>query len=49
VSTWLINTTGDKASPGFWLMAAGLCGIVSTLALYRGGAAMQVRVATSSA
>ena len=25
----LINTTGDKASPGFWLMAAGLCGIVS--------------------
>ena len=49
VSTWLIDTTGDSASPGFWLMAAGLCGIVSTLALYRGGAAMQVRVATSSA
>ncbi len=49
VSTWLINTTGDKASPGFWLMAAGLCGIVSTLVLYRGGAAMPVRVATSSA
>jgi MHS family citrate/tricarballylate:H+ symporter-like MFS transporter len=43
VSTWLIDATGDKASPGFWLMAAGLCGIVSTLALYRGGEAMPVR------
>jgi MHS family citrate/tricarballylate:H+ symporter-like MFS transporter len=48
VSTKLIDLTGDKASPGFWLMAAGLCGIVSTLALYRGGAAMQVRVAASA-
>jgi MFS transporter, MHS family, citrate/tricarballylate:H+ symporter len=36
VSTWLIDATGDKASPGFWLMFAGFCGIVSTLALYRG-------------
>jgi MHS family citrate/tricarballylate:H+ symporter-like MFS transporter len=43
VSTWLIEKTGDNASPGFWLMAAGLCGIVSTLALYRGGVAMPVR------
>src|ERR1700676_287077 len=48
VSTWLIDTTGDKASPGFWLMAAGLCGIVSTLALYRGGGAMPTRVAASA-
>src|SRR3984957_5310452 len=48
VSTKLIELTGDKASPGFWLMAAGLCGIVSTLALYRAGAAMQVRVAASA-
>ncbi len=38
VSTWLISTTGDKASPGFWLMFAGFCGIVSTLAFYRGRA-----------
>jgi MHS family citrate/tricarballylate:H+ symporter-like MFS transporter len=48
VSTWLIDRTGDKAAPGFWLMFAGLCGIVSTLALYRGGAAMQVRAAASA-
>jgi len=39
VSTWLISVTGDKASPGFWLMFAGLCGIVSTLVLYRSGEA----------
>jgi len=44
----LIDKTGDKASPGFWLMAAGLCGIVSTLALYRGGAAMPTRVAANA-
>jgi MHS family citrate/tricarballylate:H+ symporter-like MFS transporter len=48
VSTWLIDATGDKASPGYWLMAAGLCGIVSTLALYRGGVAMPVRAAASA-
>jgi MHS family citrate/tricarballylate:H+ symporter-like MFS transporter len=48
VSTWLIDTTGDKASPGFWLMAAGLCGIVSTLVLYRGGEAEAVQVATGA-
>jgi MHS family citrate/tricarballylate:H+ symporter-like MFS transporter len=48
VSTYLINATGDRASPGFWLMFAGLCGIVSTLTLYRGGVAMPVRVAASA-
>jgi MFS transporter, MHS family, citrate/tricarballylate:H+ symporter len=37
VSTWLIANTGDKASPGYWLMFAGACGIVSSLALYRAG------------
>ncbi len=47
VSTKLIDLTGDKASPGFWLMAAGLCGIVSTLALYRGSAVMPARAAAS--
>jgi hypothetical protein len=29
-------------------MAAGLCGVVSTLALYRGGAAMPARVPASA-
>src|SRR5258708_2321755 len=48
VSTWLINATGDKASPGFWLMFAGLCGIVSRLEVERGGAARQVGVAASA-
>jgi len=48
VSTKLIELTGDKASPGFWLMAAGLCGIVSTLALYRGGEAMPARAAAGA-
>jgi MFS transporter, MHS family, citrate/tricarballylate:H+ symporter len=37
VSTFLIQVTGDNASPGYWLMAAGLCGIVSTLVIYRAG------------
>ena len=35
ISTWLIHTTGDKASPGAWMSFAALCGIVSTLVLYR--------------
>lgn len=36
-STWLIQTTGDKASPGFWLMFAAVLGIVAALTVYRGG------------
>jgi len=35
ISTWLIHTTGDKASPGAWMSFAALCGIVATLVLYR--------------
>ncbi|NML97965.1 MFS transporter [Paraburkholderia sp. RP-4-7] len=35
ISTWLIHTTGDKASPGAWLTFAALCGATATLALYR--------------
>jgi MHS family citrate/tricarballylate:H+ symporter-like MFS transporter len=37
VSTWLINATGDKGAPGFWMMFAGACGLAGTLILYRGG------------
>jgi MFS transporter, MHS family, citrate/tricarballylate:H+ symporter len=37
VSTWLIQQTGDKASPGFWLMFAAVLGIVAALTVYRGG------------
>ena len=38
VSTWLIQHTGDKASPGYWMSFAAVCGLVATLALYRRGA-----------
>ena len=41
VSTWLIEKTGDKAAPGYWLMAAAACGIVATLALFRGRPQME--------
>src|SRR6185437_178264 len=36
-STWLIQHTGDRASPGFWLMCAAICAIVAALAIYRVG------------
>ena len=36
ISTWLIERTGDKAAPGYWMSFAAVCGLVATLALYRG-------------
>jgi MFS transporter, MHS family, citrate/tricarballylate:H+ symporter len=36
-STWLIEHTGNKASPGFWLTCAAVLGIFATLTIYRGG------------
>src|SRR5690349_569691 len=36
-ATWLIDHTGDKASPGFWLMCAAALGISAALTIYRGG------------
>ena len=36
ISTWLIERTGDKAAPGYWMSFAAICGLVATLALYRG-------------
>ncbi len=38
ISTFLIQETGDKAAPGYWMSFAGLCGLIATLALYRGRA-----------
>jgi MHS family citrate/tricarballylate:H+ symporter-like MFS transporter len=35
LSTYLIATTGDRAAPGYWLMAAGLSGAIATLLIYR--------------
>jgi MHS family citrate/tricarballylate:H+ symporter-like MFS transporter len=36
-ATWLIEHTGDKASPGFWLMCAAALGIFAALTIYRPG------------
>ncbi len=38
ISTYLIERTGDKAAPGYWMSFAALCGLIATLALYRGRA-----------
>jgi len=35
ISTWLIEATGDKASPGIWLTLAAVCGLAATLAIYQ--------------
>lgn len=35
ISTWLIEITGDKAAPGYWLSVGGLCGLVATFIIYR--------------
>ncbi|MET4262343.1 MHS family citrate/tricarballylate:H+ symporter-like MFS transporter [Bradyrhizobium sp. S3.12.5] len=44
-STWLIDRTDDKASPGFWLMFAAFLGIIAALTIYPGNAK---RVANTS-
>ena len=36
VSTWLIEATGDKASPGYWMAMAGGMGLVATVLIYKG-------------
>jgi len=35
VSTWLIERSGDKGSPAWWMTFAAVCGLVATLVLYR--------------
>jgi MFS transporter, MHS family, citrate/tricarballylate:H+ symporter len=47
-STWLIDHTGDKASPGFWLMFAATLGIIAALSIYRGGRTMATREAVAA-
>jgi MHS family citrate/tricarballylate:H+ symporter-like MFS transporter len=42
-ATWLIDHTGDKASPGYWLMCAAVLGIVAALVIYRGGKTIATR------
>ncbi|MYM26520.1 MFS transporter [Duganella sp. FT135W] len=36
ISTWLIESTGDKAAPGYWLAMAGTVSLVATFLIYRG-------------
>jgi MHS family citrate/tricarballylate:H+ symporter-like MFS transporter len=36
-STLLIGHTGDKASPGYWLMCAAVLGIIAAFVVYRDG------------
>ena len=44
-STWLIDKTADRASPGFWLMFAAASGLIATLVIYRGGKTIETRAA----
>ncbi|MCY0389274.1 MFS transporter [Robbsia sp. Bb-Pol-6] len=46
VSTYLIQLTGDKAAPAYWLSFAAVCGLVATLSLYR-KSAVQTRLGMS--
>ena len=34
ISTWLIDVTGDKAAPGFWMSFAAVCGLAATLYVF---------------
>ncbi|WP_075791489.1 MFS transporter [Massilia putida] len=36
LSTWLIEATGDKAAPGYWMACAGAISLVATFLVYRG-------------
>lgn len=36
ISTWLIESTGDKASPGYWMAMAGGMGLIATVLIYKG-------------
>jgi MHS family citrate/tricarballylate:H+ symporter-like MFS transporter len=47
-STLLIDYTGDKASPGYWLMCAAVLGIFAALVLYRDGEAAAKRHALAT-
>jgi MFS transporter, MHS family, citrate/tricarballylate:H+ symporter len=43
VSTFLIEVTGDKAAPAYWMMFAAVCGLIATLVLYRRGGAAELQ------
>jgi MHS family citrate/tricarballylate:H+ symporter-like MFS transporter len=35
ISTYLIEKTGDKAAPAYWMSIAAVCGLIGTILLYR--------------
>jgi MHS family citrate/tricarballylate:H+ symporter-like MFS transporter len=43
VSTFLIEMTGDKAAPAYWMIFAAVCGLIATLVLYRRGGAAELQ------
>jgi MFS transporter, MHS family, citrate/tricarballylate:H+ symporter len=47
-STWLIDKTGDKASPCYWLMFGATLGIIAALTVYRGGKTIATREAVAA-
>ncbi len=47
-STLLIDYTGDKASPGYWLMCAATLGIIAALTVYRAGRTIETREAVTA-
>jgi MFS transporter, MHS family, citrate/tricarballylate:H+ symporter len=47
-STWLIEKTGDKASPCYWLMFGAALGIIAALTVYRGGKTIETREAVTA-
>jgi MHS family citrate/tricarballylate:H+ symporter-like MFS transporter len=48
ISTWLIEVTGDKAAPGFWMSLAAGCGLAATWLLYRTAATAQPVMAATA-
>jgi len=36
ISTWLIEATGDKAAPGYWMAGAAVISLLATFLVYRG-------------
>ncbi len=47
-ATWLIQQTGDKASPCYWLMFGASLGIIAALIVYRGGRTIEVQDAVTA-
>ena len=48
VATMLIDKTGDKASPCYWLMFGASLGIIAALTVYRGGRTIETREAVTA-